>query len=87
LLFFHGVQGVLWVAELFVIIGCLVASHSTDLFSMEGLVVRYKFYLLCTRLRGSSWKNAGMMQLDRIFVDFARDNSCFFVVSLPSRHV
>ena len=44
LLFFFGVHGVLWVAELFVISRCLMACHSPDLFSGEGLVVRYKPY-------------------------------------------
>ena len=46
--FFHGVHSVLWIARLFLV--C-----SLDLFSMEGLVVRYKPYLRCTRLHGSSW--------------------------------
>ena len=34
-----------WVAGLFVVTECLVRCHSLDLFSVEGLILRYRSYL------------------------------------------
>jgi hypothetical protein len=67
---------------LFVVSGCLMGYHSPDLFSVEGLVVRYTSYLWCTRLRGCSWESARMVQLYGILVAFAWDDSGSFVISL-----
>jgi hypothetical protein len=49
---------------------------------MEGLVVRYRSYLWCTRLHGCSWESVGMVQLDEILVAFAWYDSGFFAISL-----
>jgi hypothetical protein len=87
LLFFCGVHSVLWVVILFVVNGYLRGCHSPDLFSVERLVVRYKPYLWCTQLRGCSWESASLVQLNEIFVDFAREDNGFFAVSLHFRHV
>lgn len=56
--------GLAWIAELLVVNGCLVACYSSDLLSVEGLVIRYKSYLRCIRLRGHSWESAGLVQWD-----------------------
>ena len=75
---------VVWVAcyGLFVVSGCFVYCHSPDLLSVEGLIVRYKPYLRCTRLRGCSLESVDLVQFDNILVVFAWDDNCFFVVSL-----
>jgi hypothetical protein len=77
-------DGLTWVVGLFVVSGCLVNCHSLDLFSVEGLVVRYMSYLRCTRLRGCSWESASLVWMDEILVDFARDDNGFSAISLCS---
>jgi hypothetical protein len=64
-----------------------MGCHSSNLFSVEGLVVRYRFYPRCIRLHDCSWESAGLMQLDGILVVFARDDNDFFVVFLRSGYV
>jgi hypothetical protein len=57
--------------------------HSPDLFSVDGLVVRYTSYLWCTQLRSCSWESARMVQLYGILVAFAWDDSgfpCIFIL-------
>jgi len=44
LLFFHSVHSVLWIVGLFIISEFLVACYNPDLFSGEGLVVRFRAY-------------------------------------------
>jgi len=61
-----------------------VGYHCPDLFCVERLIVRYMSYLRCTQLHGYSWESVGLVQLDGILVDFARDDNDFFVVSLHS---
>lgn len=58
--------------------GCLVGCHSSDLFSVEGLLIRYRPYLRCTWLRGHSWESAGLVQWDCILIDFAQNGCSFF---------
>ena len=64
-----------------------MGCHSPVLFNVEGLVVRYRSYLRYTWLSSCSWESAGLMQLDEILVDFARNDSGFFVVSFYYRQV